>query len=91
MSLPHTGKVIARVDSTILTFDGNVWAGDDNVVVDFLNRHTPNFQGTHFTVEEAARKVLKRLLSPKMLNLEFEILYAESDTWKNELPPGFID
>jgi len=86
MSLPHTGKVIARTGPVNLTFDGDAWTGDDAFLVRCLNTMTPQRTGTHITVEEAARDILNDLFDD-----DFEILYAKSDTWDEDLPPDSED
>jgi hypothetical protein len=85
VSLPHTGKLNARIDGGEYRFDGAAWDGPDPDLVSSLNKITARAPKQHFNVRELAGYVLCSA------SVAGEILTWEADQWKEELPPGAVD
>jgi hypothetical protein len=87
MSVPHTGKLEARIKGHLCQFNGNVWTTPDPELTALLNAARHGSPVTHYSIDELARCILHKAdLEPVS-----EILWFKGDSWTPELPPGAID
>lgn len=87
MSVPHTGKLKARIKGQLCHFNGNVWTTPDPELTALLNEETQHSPKMHYSIDSLARNILHHT----GLESVSEVLWFKGDSWKTELPPGAID
>ena len=55
MSVPHTGKLEARIKGHRCHFNGNEWTTPDPELTAFLNEETENSPRTHYSIPRGGR------------------------------------
>ena len=88
MSIPHTGRLAARINGIDCTFDGNTWKSSDSRLAARLNSVMAGLAVTHLSIFEVATNALEHA----GLTSAAEILSWEPDSWPpDSLPDGAID
>lgn len=90
MSIPHTGKLGARIGNDLYRFNGDTWSGPDREVVEQLNEATAEAPVSHMSIRDRAEYVLRSL---NWLGRRAEIQDWAADEWgaDEDLPDGAID
>lgn len=90
MSVPTTGKWIAKARDCTLHFDGETWTYSDPEFAlqfgPFIADETTRHRGQHITLDIVATRVLD-LHFPG----NWALISCRVDRWKTKLPPGAID
>jgi hypothetical protein len=85
MSMPHTGKLTARIHGEDYQFNGDVWTGPDAALVATLNELADAEPKTHITIDQLAKKIFRRA------NIQGGVISFEVHQWSDDLPDGAID
>jgi len=91
MSVPHTGRLIARIYEHRCEFDGNRWTTPSQLISNLLNEATDTAPKTHSDIRELAEHVLKKVGMWDASGRLSAIIEWHGDTWDEELGPDDID
>lgn len=87
MSVPHTGRLTARIDGQEYQFNGDRWTGPAGQLLEDLQWARNRTPVHHLDIREVATAVARTL----ELGDRFQIVTAAGDSHPEDLPPGDLD